>query len=71
MEQVWKIDHYEITIDQDEAGDKSYLQIKDAHGNLVRLSDMGIVINATKTIVIDAPNVIIKDRPVAPQPRPI
>ena len=52
-------------------GDKGYIRLKDAHGNVVELSNAQIIIRSVGTITIQAPNVIINGRPVVPQPRPI
>ncbi|HEX3559749.1 MAG TPA: phage baseplate assembly protein V [Pyrinomonadaceae bacterium] len=52
-------------------GDKGYIRIKDAHGNIVELSNAQIKITSPGTINIQAPNVIINGRAVVPQPRPI
>lgn len=52
-------------------GDKGYICLKDAHGNLIKLGNAQITISCTGTLVIEAPNVIINGRPVAPQTRPI
>jgi len=52
-------------------GDKGYIRIKDAHGNVVELSNAQIKITSPGMITIQAPNVVINGRPVVPQPRPI
>ena len=52
-------------------GDQGYIRLKDAHGNVVELSNARISIRSKGSIDIEAPNVTINGRPVAPQPRPI
>jgi len=52
-------------------GDRGFIRLKDAHGNVVELSNAQIIIRSVGTITIQAPNVIINGRPVVPQPRPI
>ena len=53
------------------AGDKGYIRMKDAHGNVVELANARITIQSVATINIQAPSVIINGRPVAPVPNPI
>jgi phage baseplate assembly protein gpV len=52
-------------------GDKGYICLKDAHGNVIKLGNAQITITCTGTLLIEAPNVIINGRLVAPQARPI
>jgi len=53
------------------SGDSGYIQVKDAHGNEITLSNAAITIRSVGTINIQAPNVIINGRPVMVAPRPI
>ncbi len=53
------------------AGDQGYIRLKDAHNNVVELSNGSISIRSTGAITINAPQVIINGRPVGPAPRPI
>jgi uncharacterized protein involved in type VI secretion and phage assembly len=50
---------YDPEIDQ---GDKGYIQLKDAHGNLIRLANASIKISCVGTIEINAPNIFINER---------
>jgi uncharacterized protein involved in type VI secretion and phage assembly len=52
-------------------GDKGYLRLKDAHGNVVELANARITITGVATLEIKAPMVTINGRPVAPVPNPI
>jgi uncharacterized protein involved in type VI secretion and phage assembly len=52
-------------------GDKGYIQIKDAHGNMIELANARISITSVAVIEIKAPQVIINGRPVAPATGPI
>lgn len=52
-------------------GDKGYIRLQDSHGNMVELSNARITIKCVGTITIDAPNIAINGRPVAPQSRPL
>jgi uncharacterized protein involved in type VI secretion and phage assembly len=52
-------------------GDKGHIQIKDAHGNVIELKNGTIKIQSVGTIQIQAPNVIINGRTVAPTGNPI
>jgi uncharacterized protein involved in type VI secretion and phage assembly len=52
-------------------GDKGYIRLKDAHGNLIELANARITIQSVATINIQAPSVTINGRPVAPVPNPI
>ncbi len=52
-------------------GDQGYIQIKDAIGNLIELSNDHVAITSVGAVYIDAPNVFINGRPVAPAPKPI
>lgn len=53
------------------AGDKGYIRLKDAHGNLIELANGRITIRSMGTMEIQAPNVIINSRLVAPVGPPI
>jgi uncharacterized protein involved in type VI secretion and phage assembly len=53
------------------AGDTGYVRISDAHGNEIVLANAAISLRSVGTIIINAPNVIINNRPVAPDFRPI
>ncbi len=59
---------YDPSISQ---GDKGYIRLQDAHGNIVELSNAQITIKSVGQITIEAPKVVINGRPVAPQNRPI
>ena len=52
-------------------GDMGYVQIKDAHGNMIELANARISITSVAVIEIKAPQVIINGRPVAPATGPI
>jgi uncharacterized protein involved in type VI secretion and phage assembly len=52
-------------------GDMGYIRIKDAHGNVIELSNAQITIRSIANITIEAPNVTINGRPVAPVGPPI
>lgn len=52
-------------------GDKGYIRIKDAHGNVVELSNAQITIQSVGLINIKAPSVMINGRPVLLTPSPI
>jgi len=52
-------------------GDKGYIQIKDAHGNIIELANARISITGVSVIEIKAPQVMINGRPVLPAPGPI
>jgi uncharacterized protein involved in type VI secretion and phage assembly len=52
-------------------GDKGYIRLKDAHGNMIELANARITIRSVATIDIQAPNVTINGRPVAPVTNPI
>lgn len=52
-------------------GDKGYIRLKDAHGNLIELANARITIQSVAMINIQAPSVTINGRPVAPVPNPI
>jgi uncharacterized protein involved in type VI secretion and phage assembly len=49
-----------------QGGDKGFIRIEDAHGNIIELGNSHIVIKGTGTIQITAPNVTINGRLVAP-----
>lgn len=53
------------------SGDRGYILIKDAHGNQVELSNAQINIRGVGIIQIQAPNVVIQGRVVAPVGPPI
>jgi uncharacterized protein involved in type VI secretion and phage assembly len=53
------------------AGDKGYIRLKDAHGNQVELGNGRIMVRGLGTVEIQAPNVIINGRLVAPVGPPI
>lgn len=46
-------------------GDRGYIQIKDAHGNMIELANAIIRITSNSMIQIDAPQVVINKRPVS------
>ena len=52
-------------------GDKGYIRLKDAHGNVVELANARITIRSVATVEIQAPNIVINGRPVAPVGPPI
>jgi uncharacterized protein involved in type VI secretion and phage assembly len=52
-------------------GSKGALVIEDAHGNTISMSNTQIVIQAVGTLQLNAPNVLINGRVVAPTPNPI
>ena len=52
-------------------GDKGYIRLQDAHGNLIELSNANITIKSVGAITIEAPKITINKRVVAPQQRPI
>ena len=53
------------------AGDRGYVQIKDAHGNSIELANARISITSVGVVEINAPQVIINGRPVLPIPASI
>jgi uncharacterized protein involved in type VI secretion and phage assembly len=53
------------------AGDKGYIRLKDAHGNLIELANARITIRSVGSIDIQALNVTINGRLVAPVGPPI
>jgi uncharacterized protein involved in type VI secretion and phage assembly len=53
------------------AGDKGYIRLKDAHGNMIELANARITIRSVAAIDIQAPSVTINGRAVAPVPNPI
>jgi phage baseplate assembly protein V len=61
----------EFTDPEVAGGDKGHIQIKDAHGNVIELKNGLIKIQGVGTLQIDAPNVLIKGRPVAMTANPI
>lgn len=52
-------------------GDKGYIRIKDAHGNMIELANGLITIKGVAAIRIDAPTVAINGRVIAPIGSPI
>jgi hypothetical protein len=54
-----------------QGGDKGFIRIQDAHGNIIELGNSRIIIKGTGTIQITAPNVTINGRLVAPVGPPI
>jgi hypothetical protein len=73
MRIIRSVNGHEITIFDPPAaaGDKGYVRIKDAHGNSVELADGRITISGVAVVEINAPNVTINDRVVAPVGPPI
>lgn len=53
------------------SGDKGYIQIKDAHGNMIELANARISITSVGQIEINAPSITIAGRPVVPAAGPI
>jgi uncharacterized protein involved in type VI secretion and phage assembly len=53
------------------AGDKGYIRLKDAHGNVVELANARLTITGIGMLEIKAPMVTINGRTVAPVPSPI
>ncbi len=56
---------------QQTGGDKGFIRIQDAHGNIIELGNRYITIIGTGNIQINAPNVSINGRLVAPVGPPI
>ena len=52
-------------------GDKGHIRIQDAHGNVIELANARVSIRSVGTLEIQAPNVTINSRVVAPGPQPI
>ena len=52
-------------------GDRGYIRLKDAHGNMVELANGRITLRSVGAIDIQAPSVTINGRPVAPVGPPI
>ena len=52
-------------------GDTRYIRIRDAHQNMIELSNSQIVISSIGAITINAPSVTINGRLVAPLGKPI
>lgn len=52
-------------------GDTGYVEVRDAHGNRIKLSNGRLEINAVARLDLRAPMVTINDRVVLPVPRPI
>jgi uncharacterized protein involved in type VI secretion and phage assembly len=67
------VNGHQITLSDPEvsSGDTGGIIIKDAHGNVIEMSNAALSIRSVGTLIIQAPNVIINGRPVAPAPRPI
>jgi len=63
-----EIEIYDPDIQQ---GDKGYIRLKDAHGNVIELANARITIRSVAAIDIQAPNVTINGRIVAPVTNPI
>lgn len=53
------------------SGDLGHIRLADAHGNVVELANAQLTVRSVGTIVIQAPNVVINGRPVAPAGPPI
>jgi phage gp45-like len=51
--------------------DDAAITIRDSFGNVIELANARITIRGTATVEIQAPNVIINGRVVAPSPRPL
>jgi len=71
---MWRsVNGHEIIMHDPElaAGDAGSVTIRDAHGNEIILANASITIRSVATIQIQAPNVIINGRVVAPDARPI
>jgi len=49
-----------------QGGDKGFIRIKDAHGNLLEMANGRITIQSVGTLQLNAPNVVINGRLVAP-----
>lgn len=52
-------------------GDTGYVEVSDAHGNDIKLSNGRLEIRSVAMLSIDAPSVTINGRVVLPVPRPI
>jgi uncharacterized protein involved in type VI secretion and phage assembly len=52
-------------------GDTGYVEIRDAHGNFIKMTNGRVQIRAVAMMSIDAPNLTLNGRPVLPTPRPI
>lgn len=61
----------EITDPGVTGGDKGHIRIKDAHGNVIELSNGRISIQGVAFVEINAPQVVINGRPVVTAPGPI
>jgi uncharacterized protein involved in type VI secretion and phage assembly len=70
---IRSVNGHEIEIyDPDiKGGDRGYIRLKDAQGNQIELANGSISISSVGGITINAPNVVINGRPVAPSPSPI
>jgi hypothetical protein len=70
---IRSVNGHEITIFDPPAtgGDSGYVRIRDAHGNSVELAKGRITISGVGVIQINAPNVTMNDRVVAPAGPPI
>jgi uncharacterized protein involved in type VI secretion and phage assembly len=52
-------------------GDMGYIRLSDAHGNVIELTNGSINIRSTGAIMLNAPQIVLNGRAVAPAPRPI
>jgi uncharacterized protein involved in type VI secretion and phage assembly len=71
---IHSVNGHEIGIydpDVTTGGDKGFIRIQDAHGNVIELGNRHITIRGTGNIQINAPNVTINGRLVAPVGPPI
>ncbi len=70
---IHSVNGHEIEIYDPEisGGDKGYIRLKDAHGNIIELANGQIKIEGIASINIQALNVTINGRPVAPVGPPI
>lgn len=71
---IHSVNGHEIGIydpDKITGGDKGFIRIQDAHGNIIELGNGRIVISGKGTLQITAPNVTINGRLVAPLGPPI
>jgi phage baseplate assembly protein gpV len=73
MRTIRSVNGHEITIFDPPAtgGDSGYVRIRDAHGNSVELANGRITISGVGVIQINAPNMTMNDRVVAPAGPPI
>jgi uncharacterized protein involved in type VI secretion and phage assembly len=71
---IHSVNGHEIGIydpDKISGGDKGFIRIQDAHGNLIELGNGRIIISGKGNLQITAPNVTINGRLVAPLGPPI